>query len=145
VGENADDGCERASASEREATDGLRGRGTHNWVDVGDVTDVVKRRKVVVGDGLDAKVVIVHDGCVYALDNICIHKQRELAKGVILGDRIVCPGHQWSFQLATGFEAKMERYQPTYPVRVTDDGRVEVDVANPSATRPDDVERDVVS
>ena len=30
----------------------------------------------------------------------------------------------------------MEQYQPTYPVRVTDEGRVEVDPANPSASRP---------
>jgi nitrite reductase/ring-hydroxylating ferredoxin subunit len=114
------------------------------WLDVGDVTDVVKRRKFVIGEGLDAKVVIVHDNCVYALDNVCIHKQRELVRGVVLGDRIVCPGHQWAFQLASGYEAKMERYQPTYPVRVTGDGRVEVDVAHPSATRPSDVGSDAV-
>jgi nitrite reductase (NADH) small subunit len=74
------------------------------------------------------------------MDNVCIHKQRELVKGVILGDRVVCPGHQWSFQLSTGFEAKMERWQPTYPVRVTDEGRVEVDVGSPSAPRPVDAE-----
>jgi nitrite reductase (NADH) small subunit len=110
--------------------------GDPSWVDVGDVGDVVKRKKFAVGEGLDAKVVIVRDNCVYALDNICIHKQRELVKGVILGDRIICPGHQWAFHLETGFEAKMERYQPTYPVRVTDEGRVEVDVANPSVERP---------
>ena len=103
------------------------------WLDVGDVAEVVKRRKFVVGEGPEAKVVIVRDNCVYALDNVCIHKQRELVKGVVLGDRIVCPGHQWAFNLATGFEAKMEQYQPTYPVRVTDEGRVEVDLANPSA------------
>jgi nitrite reductase (NADH) small subunit len=111
------------------------GSDSSQWVDVGDVAEVTKRKKFVVGDGPEAKVVIVHDQCVYALDNVCIHKQRELVKGVVLGDRIVCPGHQWAFQLATGFEAKMERYQPTYPVRITDDGRVEVDVASPTATR----------
>ena len=32
------------------------------WVDVGDVADVVKRKKFVVGEGADAMVVIVHDG-----------------------------------------------------------------------------------
>jgi nitrite reductase (NADH) small subunit len=111
------------------------GSGSPQWVDVGGVADVVKRKKFVVGEGPDAKVVIVHGQCVYALDNVCIHKQRELVKGVVLGDRIVCPGHQWAFHLATGFEAKMERYQPTYPVRITDEGRVEVDVASPTATR----------
>jgi nitrite reductase/ring-hydroxylating ferredoxin subunit len=96
------------------------------------------------GDGgqhapvLRRRIVARHhaDNCVYALDNVCIHKQRELVRGVVLGDRIVCPGHQWAFHLSTGFEAKMERYQPTYPVRITDDGRVEVDVASPSVERP---------
>jgi nitrite reductase (NADH) small subunit len=97
------------------------------WLDVGDVAEVVKRKKFVVGEGDDAKVVIVRDNCVYALDNVCIHKQRELVKGVILGDRIVCPGHQWAYQLESGWEAKMERCQPTYDIRVND-GRVEVDV-----------------
>jgi nitrite reductase (NADH) small subunit len=116
--------------------DDTTGEHPASWLDVGDVAEVVKRKKFVVGEGTDAKVVIVRDNCVYALDNVCIHKQRELVKGVVLGDRIVCPGHQWAFNLATGFEAKMEQYQPTYPVRVTDEGRVEVDLANPSAARP---------
>ena len=120
--------------------------GAPRWVDVGDVAEVVRRKKFVVGEEADAKVVIVHDQCIYALDNVCIHKQRELVKGVVLGDRIVCPGHQWAFRLDTGFEAKMERYQPTYPVRVTDDGRVEVDVGSPSATRdPVDAETDATA
>jgi nitrite reductase (NADH) small subunit len=119
------------------------GNAMASWLDVGDIADVVKRKKFVVGEGLEAKVVIVHDNCVYALDNVCIHKQRELVRGVVLGDRIVCPGHQWAFQLATGFEAKMEQHQPTYPVRISDDGRVEVDVASPSAARPVQPESDV--
>ena len=111
---------------------------------MGDVAEVVKRKKFVVGPDERPIVVITHDNCVYAMDNVCIHKQRELAKGVILGDRIVCPGHQWSFQLSTGWEAKMEQYQPTYPVRINDDGRVEVDVASPSVPRPTDAEPDTV-
>ena len=121
--------------------EGVTGRHDASWLDVGDVGEVVKRKKFVVGPDERPIVVISHGNCVYALDNVCIHKRRELVKGVILGDRIVCPGHQWSFQLGSGWEAKMERSQPTYPVRITDDGRVEVDVANPSAPRPADAER----
>jgi nitrite reductase (NADH) small subunit len=71
-------------------------------------------------------VVLAHDGRFYALDNICIHKQRELVKGVILKDRIVCPGHQWSFNLETGYEETMCQYQPTFDVRIAD-GIVYVD------------------
>jgi nitrite reductase (NADH) small subunit len=97
------------------------------WIDVGAAEDVARRRKFVVEYDGTPIVVIAHEGRFYALDNICIHKQRELVKGVILGDRIVCPGHQWAYQLESGWEAKMERCQPTYDIRVND-GRVEVDV-----------------
>ena len=61
-----------------------------------------------------------HDEQVYALQNICIHRERELVKGVILKDRIICPGHQWAFNLETGYEEKMCRYQPTFDVRIED-------------------------
>ncbi len=100
------------------------------WLDVGDVVDVVRRRKFVVGEEPNEIVVVCHGDNVYALQNICIHKGRELGKGVILRDRLVCPGHQWSFDLQTGWESVKERCQPTYAVRITDAGRVEVDVAS---------------
>ena len=98
------------------------------WVDVGPDHDVTKKRKVVVDDGRGrAIVVIAHDGSFYAMDNICIHRQRELAKGVVLNGRLVCPGHQWSFDLTCGWEAVKEQCQPTYAVRV-EAGVVQVDV-----------------
>ncbi len=99
------------------------------WIDVGGVAEVTRRRKLVFEHDGTPIVVLAHGGRFYALDNICIHKQRELVKGVILHDRIVCPGHQWAYQLETGWEAKMERCQPTYDVRTNGD-RVEVDVAS---------------
>ena len=69
------------------------------------------------------------------MDNICIHKQRPMLKGVILRDRLVCPGHQWAFELESGWEAVKEECQPTYDVRVTDDGVVEVDLDSKCARR----------
>ena len=100
------------------------------WVDGGDIADVFRRRKFVIGEEPNEVVVVCHDGGVYALQNICIHKGRELGKGVVLRDRLVCPGHQWSFDLQTGWESVKERCQPTYAVRITDAGRVEVDLAS---------------
>jgi nitrite reductase (NADH) small subunit len=43
---------------------------------------------------------------------------------------LVCPGHQWSFDLRTGWESVKEQCQPTYTVRITGAGRVEVDLAS---------------
>ena len=109
------------------------------WLDAGAYDDIVKRRKVVIEHGEQPIFVLAHDGAVRAFANICIHKQRELSKGVILNGRVICPGHQWAFDLATGWEAKMERCQPTFDVRV-EDGRVLIDLDS-SARRAEETLR----
>lgn len=55
-----------------------------------------------------------------AMDNACIHRERALAQGVLLNGRVVCPGHQWAFDLQTGWCRERERTQPTYVVAVRD-------------------------
>ena len=101
-----------------------------SWVTVGGVDDVARRKKVVVEvEGYEV-FVLAHDGEFYAFQNRCIHKQRELAKGVVLNGKLVCPGHQWAFALGSGYEAIKDECQPTFPVRVSD-GVVEVDVTVP--------------
>jgi nitrite reductase (NADH) small subunit len=98
-----------------------------SWIDVGDIAAVTRAKKVVIDvDGLEV-LVLAHDNNFYGFANRCIHKQRELAKGVVLNGKLVCPGHQWAFALGTGWESVKDQCQPTYPVRVVD-GRVEVQV-----------------
>jgi nitrite reductase (NADH) small subunit len=53
--------------------------------------------------------------------DVCIHQDRSLSKGTLLHGRVVCPGHQWQFDLETGYEEDQDRCQPTYPVRVDGD------------------------
>jgi len=101
-----------------------------SWVSAGDVQAVTRARKTVIDvDGYEV-LVLAHDGNLHAFQNRCIHKQRELAKGVVLNGRLVCPGHQWAFALDSGWEAIKEECQPMFPVRVVD-GIVEVDVTIP--------------
>jgi len=88
---------------------------------VGAATDVVKRKKVVLTVGDRQILVLAHDGGFFAFDNICIHRERELSKGVVLNGKLVCPGHQWAFELGTGWEAVKEQCQPTHAVRVDGD------------------------
>jgi nitrite reductase (NADH) small subunit len=102
-----------------------------NWVDVGTTAEVARRRKVVIDVGDDQIFVLSHNGDFYAFHNICIHRQREISKGVVLNERIVCPGHQWAFDLRTGWESIKQECQPTYRVRVEDDV-VQVDAASRS-------------
>lgn len=93
------------------------------WIDVEDVSTLERRRRLVVDVGDRQVALFWVDGEVRALDNICIHKQRELVKGTLFGDRVVCPGHQWAFDLATGYEEKKCQYQPVFATRV-EGGRI---------------------
>jgi nitrite reductase (NADH) small subunit len=97
------------------------------WVDVMTADDLAKARKqAVTANGVDLAL-NWHEGQPYAFLLHCIHKQRELTGGVVLNGRLVCPGHQWAYELDTGWCRERERCQPTYPVRV-EGGRVLVDV-----------------
>jgi nitrite reductase/ring-hydroxylating ferredoxin subunit len=100
--------------------------GGTTWIDAGGIDELRRRRKVVVQHGDEEILLLVHDGQVRAFANRCIHRQRELAKGVVLNGRLVCPGHQWAFDLDTGWEAVKGECQPTFEVKV-DGGRVLVD------------------
>lgn len=95
------------------------------WVPAGPVEDVTKKKKVVVSVGDVDVLVLAHDGGFFAFQNLCVHRDRELSKGVILNGKLICPGHQWAFALDTGYESIKELCQPTYDVRVHD-GVVEV-------------------
>ena len=37
-----------------------------------------------------------------AINNVCPHRGGPLAEGTVEGGKVVCPWHQWEFDLATG-------------------------------------------
>jgi nitrite reductase (NADH) small subunit len=82
-------------------------------------------RRVVAGP-IGEIVVLWNDGEPSALVNTCIHKQRKISDGFQFKGRIVCPGHQWSFDVQTGYCKERDKFQPRYDVHVLD-GRVAVD------------------
>lgn len=94
---------------------------TGTWVDVIGLAELQRSGKTVfLHDDTDI-VVFWHDDHPYALANTCVHKQNKLNRGMIMQGCIVCPGHQWKFDLATGYCEVRDRYQPTYPVKVEAD------------------------
>ena len=97
------------------------------WIDVAAEEDLERvRKQAVAANGVDVAL-IWHDGKPHAFLLHCIHKQRELIDGVVLNGRLVCAGHQWAFDLETGWCRERDRCQPTFPVRV-EGGRVMIDV-----------------
>ena len=72
------------------------------------------------------------DGQYYAVDNICPHVGGILHSGQLKDGVIVCPIHQWKFDVKTGkciWPGKCEI--ATYPVKV-DGGCIYVDINSPS-------------
>lgn len=58
-------------------------------------------------------------GVFYALDNTCPHRGGPLGEGVVEGDVVTCPWHNWSFRLATGEHVATSKIKVAcYPVRV---------------------------
>lgn len=91
------------------------------WVEVASLKELGRRkRKLVAVRGEQIGLFLVGD-TVYALRDICVHKQRSLTKGTVLHGRIICPGHQWAFDPRTGQAEGQDRCQPVYEVRVEND------------------------
>jgi nitrite reductase (NADH) small subunit len=69
------------------------------------------------------------DDRVFALADRCPHKGGPLSQGIVFGERVACPLHNWTIELGSG-EALAPDHgcANAYPVRV-EDGVVLVDVA----------------
>jgi nitrite reductase (NADH) small subunit len=69
------------------------------------------------------------DDRVFAVADRCPHKGGPLSQGIVFGDRVACPLHNWAIGLADGCaEAPDEGCVTTYPVRV-ESGQVFIQVA----------------
>ncbi|MFW0783618.1 Rieske 2Fe-2S domain-containing protein [Gordonia sp. CPCC 206044] len=94
---------------------------TGRWVAAATTRELKRRRKLRV-EVADTAIALFSAGeKVYAFADLCVHQDRSLAKGTLLHGRVICPGHQWQFDLETGYEPDQDLCQPTYPVRVDDD------------------------
>ncbi len=75
---------------------------TPDMLDVCAVDDVptgLPRRVEVDGEGI--LVCRGADG-IYAVSEICPHKYESMAWGIVMGHTIICPHHQYGFDLRTG-------------------------------------------
>lgn len=99
------------------------------WIDVGPIDEIRKKKKTVLGHGEISILVISHNDQFYAFNNECVHRKRELHTGMIFKNKFVCPGHQWAFDLTTGWESVKEQGQPVYTCRELD-GVVQIDISS---------------
>ena len=98
---------------------------SRQWTDVGAVTDVPLRgaRRVPTRAG-DVAIFRTGDGRVFALKDACPHKGGPLSQGIVHGDAVACPLHNWRISLSTGEALGEDKgCVPTIPVKI-DAGRV---------------------
>ena len=92
-----------------------------DWLDLGPIDQVPPRgaRSVPVAGGKEIALFRTGDDHVYALVNRCPHKGGPLSQGIVHGDKVACPLHNWNISLATGrAQGPDEGCVPTIPVRL---------------------------
>ena len=68
---------------------------------------------------------------VFALADRCPHKGGPLSQGIVFGDRVACPLHNWTIGLSDGCaDAPDEGCTTAYRTRVVD-GMVKIELAEP--------------
>jgi nitrite reductase (NADH) small subunit len=92
-----------------------------DWVDVGSRTEIMRKRKMVVRVDETDVVLFTHEDRIYALADLCVHKQKRLSRGLLFKGKAICPGHQWAFDLESGWTDEWSVCQPTYRVRCEED------------------------
>jgi nitrite reductase (NADH) small subunit len=91
------------------------------WLDVGAVEDVPLRgaRAVKVPGGEEIAVFRTGTNRFYALVNRCPHKGGPLSQGIVVGDGVACPLHNWVISLATGEAQGADKgCTPTVPLEI---------------------------
>lgn len=91
------------------------------WLDVGAVTDIPVRgaRAVKIAGGEEIAVFRTGSNRVYALVNRCPHKGGPLSQGIVHGESVACPLHNWAISLASGMaEGEDKGCTPTIPLEV---------------------------
>jgi len=99
-----------------------------SWIDIGHIEEVPLR---------GARILKTHLGCVaifrtaeaeiFAASDRCPHKGGALSDGIVHGQSVTCPLHNWVFDLNTGQAQGADEGQiDTYPTRL-EDGRILID------------------
>jgi nitrite reductase (NADH) small subunit len=100
-----------------------------SWIDVGPLASVPERGARVFRVGtVDIAVFRTGGGAVFALRDRCPHRGGPLSQGIVHGERVTCPLHDWVIDLKSGNAVGADvGCTPTFGARV-EDGTVSIDV-----------------
>jgi len=90
-------------------------------VKVAHVDEIPQRvgKEVKIDDNLDIAIFRLSSGKYRAVENKCPHKQGPLSEGIVSGEYVFCPLHDWKIDLTSGDVQKPDDgCVQTYPVEV---------------------------
>ncbi|MEZ5716556.1 MAG: nitrite reductase small subunit NirD [Paracoccaceae bacterium] len=101
-----------------------------SWIDIGALADIPER---------GARLVKTQAGCVavfrtgpdevFAVSDRCPHKGGPLSEGIVHGQKVTCPLHNWVFDLNTGEAQGADTGRiDTFPIRI-ESGRLMLDAS----------------
>lgn len=96
------------------------------WLDIGPATQIEpgSARTLLVAGGEEIAIFHTKGGHFYALVNKCPHKGGPLSEGIVHGESVSCPLHNWRISLKTGQAlGDDEGCTPAIPLKV-DAGRL---------------------
>jgi len=110
-----------------------------NWIRIGLLSDIPRRgARCVQSPWGRIAVFRTAEDRVFAMEDRCPHKAGPLSQGIVFGDRVACPLHNWTIGLADGAALAPDNGStPRFAVKV-EDGRVylDLDELNSVATEP---------
>ncbi|KFC74828.1 Rieske (2Fe-2S) region protein [Bosea sp. LC85] len=99
--------------------------GLVDWIVVGRTDEVPSRgARVVRAPSGDIAIFRTTEGAIFALRDRCPHKGGPLSQGIVHGEAVTCPLHNWVICLKTGEALGADKgCTPKIPVRI-EDGKV---------------------
>ena len=107
-----------------------------DWIHICALNDipVLGARRVARDTGLDVAIFRNEADGVFALLDRCPHKGGPLSQGIVFGERVACPLHNWNIELQSGCAvAPDEGCTQKFSVKV-EDGQVYLDTVELNAT-----------
>jgi nitrite reductase (NADH) small subunit/3-phenylpropionate/trans-cinnamate dioxygenase ferredoxin subunit len=98
------------------------------FIDVMSEEDLPKGKSAIVSAGKDEIALFNYKGKYYAINNKCLHNGSSLGEGRIEEGILICPNHEWRFDLVTGqCPQNPEMCAKIFPVKVGK-GRIKIDI-----------------
>lgn len=74
-----------------------------NWIKITHEENIpsMGSRKIII-DNTEIAIFKTKDGSIFAINNICPHKQGKLSEGLVHENIVTCPLHNWDIDLASG-------------------------------------------